>query len=96
MNTHTITDLYSDIDKLTEELAAAGMNLLSEVLRHRMHNVTWTCSSELLEELLGILTEALSSNANDLDDKLKGEIESIIASINRYLSAFVVLNKTKI
>ena len=60
--TDSIQGLYQSLDQLTGELETIGENESAATLRHRLHAVAWTSSSELLEELLALLP-ALSQSA---------------------------------
>jgi hypothetical protein len=54
-------NVYRAMEELIAELRASSNSALADKLYHRIHSVSWTTQSELLEELKFILEEALHS-----------------------------------
>lgn len=82
---HSIADVFPAIEELISLLPSQGGSRLSMVLQHRMHAVTWTTSGELYEELIGILEEAISTDATPLTPETRLQMEKIAQLLNEYL-----------
>lgn len=80
-----IEDVYAAIDELIKVLAQKNEQRVSDILDHRMYKVSWTSSSELFEELQGILRNFLQEKRSNLDNLIVGQIEEILKTIERSL-----------
>ncbi len=56
-----IESICRSSDELTRLLNVTGHTSLAKILNHRIHGVSWTSGTELLEELRKVLLEALRS-----------------------------------
>lgn len=74
-------DVYTAVAELIAGLNAQGHHKLASVLEHRMYKVRWTSSSELLEELEKVLTNALIEYQSLLDNQSIDKIRSIVAIV---------------
>jgi vacuolar-type H+-ATPase subunit E/Vma4 len=80
-NINKIEDIYSAIDELTKILAAENEQRISNILQHRMYQVSWTSGSELLEELERILKEYLQEKRSNLDKLIVDRIQDVLSGI---------------
>ena len=80
-----IEDVYAAIDELIKVLAQKNEQRVSDILDHRMYKVSWTSSSELFEELQGILRNLIQEKRSNLDNLIVGQIEEILKTIERSL-----------
>jgi len=77
-----IQEVYGQIDELIELLRDVEQHKLAEMLDHRMHKVSWTSASELLECIEGLLEEALETTEVMGDKELAGNIKNILETIH--------------
>jgi len=80
----TITDVYPAIEELIIELRTVPQLKLADTLHHRMHMVTWTSGSELLEELQNIFTDTLQSSDVKFPAPIENQIQQIMHVIKRH------------
>ena len=77
---NTIQDVYPAIEEVILLLNNDRHKEFSVKLDHRMHQVSWTSSSELLEELKDIIKCALLVVV-DMDKELVKQMECIVKII---------------
>jgi len=74
-------DLYKKLNQLIKELRASGKIRLADILDHRTNKVAWTTSSELFDEIRNILEKEQKTNAAELSENLKDQINALLQSI---------------
>ena len=79
-------DVYSAIEEVIARLRKEGATDLADTLHHRLHSVSWTTSSELLEELQSVLNTALQSPPLRISSTLQQLMKDTLAVINRNLT----------
>ncbi len=85
INVQTIKDIYPAIEELIDHYARDEDLNISNILRHRMYEVSWTSQGELFEELHNVLTGFLEKKGDVLDSKIVHQINSILTLIkNNY------------
>lgn len=81
INVQRVEDVYPALDELIVQLKLAGLSRSAAIIHHRLHEVAWTTSSELFEELQRALTGTLESDGSKLPELLRGQIERILLVI---------------
>jgi len=85
MNTPQPADVvYAAIARLISLLRESGALQLADVLNHRLHVVSWSCSSELLCELQEVLETALGNQNANLPSNVKMEVEHAVTLIRSF------------
>jgi hypothetical protein len=79
-----LDDLYAAVEELIVELNSVDRAKLASALSYRLHNVAWTTSSELLEELRSLLTEASRDDREHLPVALDQKVRHILSSMEPY------------
>jgi hypothetical protein len=82
----TQQDVYTAVAELIADLNVQGHHKLARILEHRMYNVSWTCSSELFEELEKVLTNALAEYKSLLDNQSIDKVRSIVTILDAHAS----------
>jgi hypothetical protein len=77
----TLKPIYTEIDLLISLLKANGGAKLATILEHRMYQVSWTSSIELLEEISSILVDYKKKCATGLDERSTEKLDSVIKKI---------------
>jgi len=77
----TIESVYRAADALITALKSGGHVELASVLDHRLHKVAWTSGSELLEELRGVLSEALGPGSASKSTLPTEQIRALLRTI---------------
>jgi len=80
-----IEDVYPAIEELIKVLAQKNEQKISDLLHHRMYKVSWSSSSELFEELQGVLKGFLQKEGRNLDKRIADQIEDILKAIEEDL-----------
>lgn len=78
--------IYSDVAELIALLKANSQGEKAEILEHRMFRVSWTSSSELLQEIASLL-EKLEGEliTNQKNSSLREKVKSTINTIKKSL-----------
>jgi len=69
--------IYAQIDALLQHLRELSHTKLAEKISHRMFEVSWTSSSELLD----CISEILLQNINEVDSALDQESVSMMKNV---------------
>lgn len=64
-----LEEIYSELEMLITLLKSNGNDKLVRILEHRMYKVSWTSSSELLENIMFILNDYVSSSIDILNNE---------------------------
>ncbi len=72
-----VHDIYPAIDELIKLLAKSGTQHISKTLYHRIYKVSWTCQSELFEELSHVFENILNDDSDCLDHMQIDQITKI-------------------
>ncbi len=75
-------DIYKAVDVLIVQLRTEGAASLADALHHRMHSVSWTTQSELLEELQSVLSTELDSGMATISGTLQRHVREVLTIIN--------------
>lgn len=73
--------IYAEIGKFIPLLKSGGNDKLARILEHRMYKVSWTSSTELLENVASILTDYINDHENTSDRVAVEQAKSIIKKI---------------
>jgi hypothetical protein len=87
MTARTLDELYTAVEELIAELNSLDRAKLAGALSYRLHNVAWTTSSELLEELRSLLTEASRGDGEHLPVAVEQKVRYILSAIERFRSS---------
>ena len=74
-------DIYKELNQLIRELRIAEKTHLAEILDHRINKIAWTTSSEMFEEIRGILSKQLQTNEAELSESLKDQINDLLRTM---------------
>lgn len=77
----TPEEIYTELEKLITLLKSDGNDPLAKILEHRMYKVSWTSSTELLENIASILTDYVGDNIDTLNNDAVKKAKSIIQKI---------------
>lgn len=88
----TTEEIYTEIRELIVLLRNEGHDKLVGILEHRMFKVSWTSSSELLENisfvLTGFIREQQGNNiGHTTEEKMKSIIQAIELSSNESMGS---------
>src|SRR3989338_9896998 len=84
LKVNEIKDVYPAVEELILVFKEKGKVDLASKLYHRMHKVSWTSVSELLEELLKIFENILQNETMFLTGPVTDQINSICKIIRNY------------
>jgi len=75
-------NIYSLIDALIDLLRGIRDDRLAKILEHRMYKVSWTCGSELLEEISSVLGSYVKDREQTMNPAVAELIREIQEAIN--------------
>ena len=81
----TVEEIDIAIEKLIAELKLLNYSKLAAILNHRMHQVAWTTRAELFEELQAVLSRALVSDTERLNETQKSHVMNLLQAIKKVL-----------
>jgi hypothetical protein len=87
----SVEEMYSLVEELISELKGGRFSRMSEILYHRMHKVSWTSSAELLEELQNELTKFLQTDAGEISEEVREQIEEAV----RFAKSHIIIQRLK-
>jgi len=73
--------LYSEIEGLISDLRDGAEQSIANIIDHRMHKVSWTTRSELLECIEKLLKEELEVRGAELDKLIVKRMRHILSMI---------------
>lgn len=79
-------EIYLDIEILIDFLKTNGQHKMAAILEHRMYKVSWTSSSELLEEIENVLKRFQEESGSVLDTEASKKMKRISESIKSLAS----------
>ncbi len=77
--------LYDKVKILESQLVTSNCDELAGIIHHRMYIVAWTCGSELVEELITVLTSDLANEAIRMHPILKHDFQRILSDARSHL-----------
>jgi hypothetical protein len=77
-------EIYAAVDHLIGVLRNSGQNGVADVLHHRLRDVAWSTSSELLTELRQVLRAAMDPNQGGLAGSNESEARKILDMIEAF------------
>ena len=80
----SIQDFYNFIDGLCDRLQKDGFTAIAQKISYLIHKVSWTTSSELLEELRNTLGQI---DKNKLSVSVQGQVDMCLNIIKSYIKA---------
>lgn len=84
--TMTTEQIYTAIDELITQLNVDGNQKLAVILEHRMYKVSWTSSTEMLENIASILEGHVVEHENIVDKILVKKEREILKAIKTTIS----------
>ncbi len=81
-NVTGVVDVYPAIEEMIQILKESGNEALASILDHRMHQVSWTSGSELLEELKDVLQDYMSSD-QFIENEMSEQMKKIVTVIKK-------------
>ena len=77
----TPEEIYAEVGGLIKLLRSNGNEKLPRILEHRLYEVSWTSSTELLENIASILNKHITGHESTLDKVAVIKARSIIKEI---------------
>lgn len=90
-----IDKIYSKLEELIKFHKNMGEERLASILDHRMHKVSWTTGTELLEEVYKILHLHLNSSTQIFDDSIRTQIKMVENLIEKFLLNLIQRKESK-